>query len=47
MVVGRADSQIKLRGLRIETGEIENVILKNSGIDLVCGNVQVSNDTEY
>ena len=29
VVVGRADSQIKLRGLRIETGEIENSILKN------------------
>ena len=47
VVVGRADSQIKLRGLRIETGEIENVILKNSGIDLVFVNVQVINDTEY
>jgi acyl-CoA synthetase (AMP-forming)/AMP-acid ligase II len=33
--------------LRIETGEIENVILKNSGIDLVFVNVQVINDTEY
>ncbi|MDO5827002.1 MAG: amino acid adenylation domain-containing protein [Methanobrevibacter sp.] len=47
VVVGRADSQIKLRGLRIETGEIENAILKNSQIDLVFVNVQVINDTEY
>ena len=47
VVVGRADSQIKLRGLRIETGEIENSILKNSDIDLVFVNVQVINDTEY
>ena len=47
VVVGRADSQIKLRGLRIETGEIENVILQNGNIDLVFVNVQVINDTEY
>ena len=47
VVVGRADSQIKLRGLRIETGEIENIILKNSDIELVFVNVQVVNDTEY
>ena len=47
VVVGRADSQIKLRGLRIETGEIENIILKNSDIDLIFVNVQIVNDTEY
>ena len=47
VVVGRADSQIKLRGLRIETGEIENSILKNSDIELVFVNVQLVNDSEY
>ena len=47
VVVGRSDSQIKLRGLRIETGEIENIILKKSNIDLVFVNVQVINDSEY
>ena len=47
VVVGRADSQIKLRGLRIETGEIENIILKKSDIDVVFVNVQIVNDTEY
>ena len=47
VVVGRADSQIKLRGLRIETGEIENIILKNSDIDIVIVNVKVINDAEY
>ena len=47
VVVGRADSQIKLRGLRIETGEIENIILKNRDIELVFVNVQVVNDSEY
>ena len=47
VVVGRADSQIKLRGLRIETGEIESIILKNSDIELVFVNVQLINDTEY
>lgn len=46
-VVGRADAQIKLRGLRIEIGEIESVILENKEINSVAVTVKTIESVEY
>lgn len=44
--LGRADEQIKLRGFRIETGEIENALLKIEGVDSVAVIVSISANGE-
>ena len=47
VILGRTDNQIKLRGLRIELSEIENVILKVEGIDKVVILIRKINDKEH
>ena len=46
-VYGRLDNQIKLRGLRIEIGEIESAISKNETIKDVAVVVRNINDNDY
>ena len=47
IILGRTDNQIKLRGLRIELSEIENVMLKVEGIDKVVILIRKINDKEH
>lgn len=47
IILGRTDNQIKLRGLRIELSEIENVMLKVEGIDKVVILIRRLNDKEH
>ena len=47
VILGRTDHQIKLRGLRIEPGEIENVMLKVEGMKKVVIIIRKINDKEH
>lgn len=47
IILGRTDNQIKLRGLRIELSEIENVMLKVDGIEKVVILIRKLNDKEH
>jgi len=47
VILGRTDNQIKLRGLRIELSEIENVMLKVDGIAKVVILIRKINDKEH
>ena len=47
VILGRTDNQIKLRGLRIELSEIENVILKVDGIEKVVIQIRKINEKEH
>lgn len=47
IILGRTDNQIKLRGLRIELSEIENVMLKVDGIEKVVILIRKINDKEH
>lgn len=44
--MGRMDGQVKLRGLRIEIGEIESVLSRYEGIDTSCVTVQEVNGVQ-
>ena len=44
---GRVDNQVKLRGFRIEFGEIENCARTYDGIQMVIATVQTINDTGH
>ncbi|WP_405295866.1 D-alanine--poly(phosphoribitol) ligase subunit DltA [Methanobrevibacter sp.] len=46
VIIGRKDNQIKLRGQRIEPGEIESVISKYSGIESVAVTVKQINNQD-
>ena len=47
VVLGRADNQVKLRGLRIELGEIENIIGRYPGINSVVATIRQIQHTEH
>ena len=47
VILGRTDHQIKLRGLRIEIGEIENVMLKVEGMKKVVILIRKLNGKEH
>jgi hypothetical protein len=44
---GRLDGQVKLRGLRIELGEVETAIFKYKGINSVCVTVKEIGGTQH
>ncbi len=46
-VVGRADNQVKIRGMRIELGEIENILLQHSSIRETIVMAKEDEDTKY
>lgn len=46
-ILGRNDTQIKLRGLRIELDEIEKVIYRFTGIDSAVVTIKTINDNEH
>ena len=45
--LGRIDNQVKLRGFRIEMGEIENTASSFDGIDAVCAEVRTVNNIQH
>ena len=47
LILGRTDHQIKLRGLRIELGEVENVMLKVEGMKKVVILIRKINEKEH
>ena len=47
VILGRTDHQIKLRGLRIELGEVENAILQVEGVKQVVVTIRQIGGTEH
>ncbi|MGE9985734.1 AMP-binding protein [Desulfovibrio sp. SGI.169] len=46
-ILGRNDSQVKLRGLRIELGEVENVLASLPGVSACVAGIRVLNGQEH
>ncbi|MCR5237652.1 MAG: amino acid adenylation domain-containing protein, partial [Lachnospiraceae bacterium] len=46
-IIGRKDNQIKLRGLRIELGEVETVLASFPGMKVVAVKIEKINDIEH
>ena len=47
LILGRTDNQIKLRGLRIELGEVETVLQAQEGMKYVAVKIQKINNIEH
>lgn len=45
--VGRADAQVKLRGYRIEMGEVEDALLRYPGIRMAAAEIKTVNGTQH